>query len=562
MSKNEKIILAACAVLVIAAAGVSAGKYYFSHRVLMPKQGGEYIEGLVGAPQFINPLYAPSNDVDMDLTGLIYSGLLKIDADGQIQPDLAESYEISEDGKVYIFYIKGDARWHDGLEVTANDVVYTFDCILNPDYASPLIVSLRGTYVEAIDDLTVKFTLEEPFAPFLSTLTVGILPQHLWQDIPASSFQLAEFNRKPIGSGYYKFKSFIKDKKGAIHAYNLERNDRYYGQLPYIDNITFKFYPTFEEGIAALNNKNIQGLSYLPKDLKDQIRGRGDLAFYNPRLTQYTALFFNQKKRAELKNLNYRKVLALATNKEELVNDVLGGEGSVVHAPILEGLVGWHSDIAKYEYNLDEANKILDEEDDWKYLSDGDTFRAKMVKKENEDGEEVEERQDFTLNISTIDTEENVAVAEKLRDQWERVGIKVEIFTYNRLDLQKNIIKNYDYEILLYGEILGHDPDPYPFWHSAQIAQGLNLAQLADRDVDKLLEEARSTTNGEERQEKYVEFQNILAENLAAIFLYAPTYTYPVSEKVKGIEFARIVLPVDRFSGLQNWYIKTKRAWK
>lgn len=562
LSKSEKVIVFVAVGLIIAASLASGLKFYFDHRILVPKVGGEYIEGLVGAPQFLNPLYAPSNDVDMDLTSLIYSGLVKINPDGGVLPDLAESYEVSEDGKIYTFHIRGDARWHDGMEVTADDVIFTFESILNPQYSSPLLVSFRGIIVEKIDNLVVQFTLEEPFSPFLSTMTVGILPRHLWQDIPPSSFQLAELNRKPIGSGPYKFKSFIKDKKGAIHSYNLERNDRFYQNPPYIEKITFKMYPTFEEGIAALNNKNIQGLSYLPKDLENQIRGRSDLVYHNPPLTQYTALFFNQKKRTELKEVNYRKALALATNKDELVGEVLNGEAQIANGPITEGSIGWHPDIAKYEYNIEEANKLIDEEGAWKYISEGDTFRAKMVKKENEEGEEIEQREDFTLTLTTINTSESKAVAEKLREQWEKIGIKLEIKTYDRVELQKNIIKNYDYEIILYGEILGHDPDPFPFWHSSQIDQGLNLAQFANRDADKLLEDARTTIDREMRQKNYIEFQDILADKLPAIFLYSPTYTYPVTRKIKGVELNKMTLPSDRFAEISQWYIKTKRAWK
>ena len=561
LSKKEKIVFYIALGLVAVALIASGTKYYLDHRILVPKSGGEYIEGLVGAPQFINPLYAPSNDVDMDLTRLIYSGLLKINAQGEIQPDLAESYEVSDDGKIYTFYLRTDARWHDGFDVTADDVMFTFEAIQMAEYSSPLIVSFRGVLVEKVDDKTIRFTLEEPFSPFLSTLTVGILPRHLWQDIPASSFQLAEYNRKPIGSGPYKFKSFIKDKKGSIHAYNLEANERHYSQVPYIEKLTFKFYPTFEEGIVALKNRNVQGLSYLPKELKNEIRGRSDLIFYNPALTQYTALFFNQKKRSELKEFEYRQALALATNKDELVGDVLNNEAKVIHGPIPDGLLGYHPDIKKYELNIEEANRLIDEEDDWNYISEGDTFRAKMVTKENEEGEDVEERQDFTFTITTIDTKENIAVAEKLAEQWERIGIKAEVLTYSRVELQ-TIIKNYNYEILLYGEIFGRDPDPYPFWHSAQIDLGLNLAQLANRDVDKLLEDARQLTDQEERAKKYVAFQDILAENLPAIFLYSPTYTYPVYKKVQGLDLIKITLPADRFADISNWYIKTKRAWK
>lgn len=561
LSKKEKVFMGVTSLVLLAAILTVSLAFYFEHRVFVPKDGGEYIEGLVGAPQFINPIYAPSNDVDMDITRLIYSGLMRITPDGSLEPDLAESYEIYDDGATYVFYLRGDARWHDGGQVTADDVIFTFDSILDPALASPLAVSFRSVKIEKIDDLTVQFALDEAFSPFLSTMTVGILPQHLWQDVPTTGFQIAEFNKKPIGSGPYQFKSFTRDKKGMIHSYSLERNEKYYAKLPYIKQITFKFYPTFEEGVNALNNKNVQGLSYLPRDSKEKIRGRSDLVYHAPAMPQYTALFLNQKKRAELKEYDYREALTLATDRQAIIDNVLRGQAKLINAPIPEGYVGYHAEIEKYGYNIEEANALLDETK-WKFLDANDTYRAILVEKENEEGETYEERQDFTLTISTIDTRDNISVAEAIRDQWERIGIKVEIIAYSSAELQRDIIKNHNFEILLFGEILGVDPDPYPFWHSSQIGTGLNLAQFANRDADTLLEEARTTTDVEVRQEKYEKFQNILAEKIPAIFLYSPTYTYPVTKKVMGIDIERITIPADRFSGIVNWYIKTKRAWE
>lgn len=561
LSKKDKMILGITSIILLAAVLTVGLTFYFEHRVFVPKNGGEYIEGLVGAPQFINPIYSVSNDVDMDITRLVYSGLMRITPEGSLEPDLAESYEISEDGTTYIFYLHGDARWHDGSQVTADDVIFTFDSILDPTLASPLSVSFRSAVVEKVDDLTVQFTLDDAFSPFLSTLTVGILPQHLWQDVPTTGFQIAEFNKKPIGSGPYMFKSFTRDKKGMIHSYSLERNEKFYGKLPYIDELTFKFYPTFEEGVNALNNKNIQGLSYLPRDSVEKILGRSDLTHHSPSMPQYTGLFFNQKKRSELKEFDYRYALALATDKQAIIDNVLRGQAELIDAPIPSGYVGYHAEIEKYTINLEEANALLDETK-WKYLDENDTYRAVMVEEENEEGETYEERQDFTLTISTIDTRENIAVAEAIRDQWELIGIRTEIAAYSSAELQRDIIKNHDFEILLFGEILGVDPDPYPFWHSSQIDSGLNLSQFANRDADNLLEAARTTAEVEIRQEKYEEFQDILAEKLPAIFLYSPTYTYPVTKKVMGINIARITIPADRFSGITDWYIKTKRAWE
>jgi len=266
LSFKENIIIKILAVIIFLCLVSIIYTNYFQNLATIPKNGGELTEGLIGAPLYINPILAQGrSDVDQDLSSLIFSGLLGYDADLRIVTDLAEKYEISEDQKTYTFYLKENLIWHDGEKLTASDVVFTFQSIQDPDFKSPLFRTFEGVLVEKTDDLTVKFTLQEPYAAFLNLLTVGLLPQHLWYDIPSSSATLAIDNQKPIGSGPFKFKSLIKEKSGIIKLYVLEKNKDYHGKVPYLDKIVFKFYPDYANAIEALINKDIQSLSFLPK---------------------------------------------------------------------------------------------------------------------------------------------------------------------------------------------------------------------------------------------------------------------------------------------------------
>ena len=175
LSKKEKLVLGIISLILLASVLTVGLTFYFEHRVFVPKAGGEYIEGLVGAPQFINPIYSASNDVDMDITRLVYSGLMRITPEGSLEPDLAESYEISEDGTTYLFYLRGDARWHDGGQVTADDVIFTFDSILDPTLGSPLAVSFRSVVVEKVKGLPVGEGLDAFTGKYVNMIDSGII---------------------------------------------------------------------------------------------------------------------------------------------------------------------------------------------------------------------------------------------------------------------------------------------------------------------------------------------------------------------------------------------------
>jgi len=514
---------------------------------MVPAVGGSYTEGLVGMPKLINPLYASLNDVDQDIASLVYSGLVKIDKHQQIIPDLAESWNVSDNQKEYTFVLHDNLKWHNGESLTVEDVVFTIQAIKDQEFKSPLATNFANVELQVIDDKTIKFILPESYSVFLENLTVGILPAHLWLEVVPANALLADYNLRPIGSGPYKFKSLTKDKLGNIKTYSLERNKDHIS-APYIKQINFKFYPDFTSMATALKNHNIDGASYLPKDLEGEVKTRKNLNYYNLSLPQYTAIFFNQKNNKILEDLKVRHALAYALDKYKIVNEALRGEGQVIHAPILTGFIGYNPNIAKYEYDKIKAGALLDEAG-WKLKEPQDEFRK------NKDIE-------LKIILTTVNRSENFKVTQMIQKMWQEIGVKTEIKIVESGQIQSDVIRKRNFEVLLFGEIFGADPDPYPFWHSSQAGEnGLNLANFVNKEADNVLEEARQISDPQQRHDKYIHFQNILNLQLPAVFLYTPKYVYPMSSSIQGVDTKVISIPADRFSNIEEWYVETKRSF-
>lgn len=534
-------------------------RVYSSVTDVVPKNGGRYIEGLVGAPYYVNPVLLQSNDSDRDLSRLIYSGLSRYDNERKIVPDLAERIDISKDEKQYTFTLRPGIQWHDGKPLTATDVLFTIEKIKDPAIKSPLFMSFKDVEIQKVDDRTIRFTLPKPFAPFLDLTTVGIVPQHIWGSIAPESFNLTSYNLKAVGSGAWKFKTIQKDRDGTIRSYTISRNDRYYGQKSYLDEIMFKFYPDIDSAVQALKNRNVDGISFLPHALRDRLVQDRDLGYYVFHLPQYTALFINQLSNPDLKSQAVRQALAYSIDKEKIVKEALYGEGRVVDAPILEGFVGYDPSLKKYAFDLKKAEKLLTSAG-WKKDEQGMWTKTEQSKKKGEKSK----KRVLRVTLTTVNQEENVRVAELLKTAWTQAGFTTEVSLVDQSRIKQDTIDPRGYEIFLYGEIIGSDPDLYPFWHSSQAhAPGLNLSVFSDPKADTLLEEGRAISDNAKRAATYSKFQQILVDKVPAVFLYNPTYNYVVSKKVKGIgDGKQIVYPSDRFLDSHNWHIKTTRTWK
>ncbi len=627
LNKKEKYFLFSAIILFSLSAIFLLVNFYFENTKIVPKQGGNYTEGVIGQPRLINPIFAPANDTDRDLSELIFSGLLKYDYQGKLVPDLAKDYQVSEEGKVFEFNLRENSFWQDGKPLTADDVVFTIKTIQNPDYKSPLRPSWLGVEVEKISDIKVRFTLKNSSAIFLENTTLKILPKHIWQDIDPNNFPLSVFNLKPVGSGPYKIKKIDQAKGGKIISLTLIRNP-YSLRESNLNKITFKFFDSEEDLLKAARNKKIEGFS-----LADSAKV-SDANFYSFSLPRYFAVFFNPKNQKIFEDQKIIQALNYATNKKEIIEQILDGKGKIVDSPVLPDIYGFNLPQKIYQFDINAAKDLLEKAG---FEEGAEGIREKIVKKEipfqfkgnlkqGSQGAEVQEMQKCLARDETIypngeisgyfgqktkeavtkfqekyleessgevlsltrkklneicfpATEQKIQLsftlilpanqgqlikaAELLKNQWKAIGAKIEIKTIDIGALEREIIKSRSYEALLFGEILGATPDPFPFWHSSQKKDpGLNLAMYEDDKADKLLEEARQISDKKTRGGKLESFQELFLTKIPVVLLYNPDYLYLASKKIKGVNAGIIADPSKRFSEITNWYIKTKRAWK
>lgn len=580
LSRTERLLISGSLVVILLSSSFLAVRFYKTHLQTVPADGGDYIEGVIGSIKYINPLYSNVSDVDSDIAGLVYSSLFKRGENAQLVNDLAESFTAGQDGKTYTVKIKSGATWHNGSPLTVDDIIFTFQAIKNSDYKSPLRFRFIGVEIEKVDDNTVKFNLAEPYAAFLDLLNFGILPQEVWQQIDPVSASLAELNLKPVGSGPYKFKSLVKDKSGNIRSYNLVKNDKYYGQKAHINTISFKLFGNITELISALNSNLINGISYLPEQEKRQVAARDSLNFYRLKLPKLSAVFFNSKLNPVLTDKKVRQALAYAIDKPKIVAEVMGGDGRVIDGPILPESFAYSPAVKKYNFDTATSSRLLNEAG-WKIveLKQADleqaeqdlTSKDEAVKKQAQAKINmgvgkwlIKNNSYLTLDLTTVDNDEYSRAAGLIAQFWKEINVKTTVSLVSATQIQTDIIRPRNFSALFYSEIAGADPDPYAFWHSSQIGQaGLNIADYSNKEVDKLLEDGRLASDVKTRQEKYKKFQEIIAEDEPAIFLYSSDYIYLQSKNIKGFNIKSIILPSDRFTGVNQWYIKTgkKIVW-
>ena len=534
---------------------------FFHFTVESPDFGGTLIEGLVGSPKQINPLLAQANDVDRDLSKLVYAGLTKYDKDGNLLMDLAESYEVSNDGLTYTFKLRKNLLWHDGSPLTAEDVVFTVLTVQNSDFNSLQVINWQGVDVSKIDDKTVVFKLKNKYAQFLNNTTMGIIPKHIWESVRPVSFGLSDFNLKPVGAGPYKFKRFQRDEAGNILTYEVESYEDYHFGPPFIETVKFNFYKTEKDMITALNDGDINSAAISPQQLS-AIKFRQRVLVKELHLPRYFSIFLNQNKSAILADKNVRVALNFGIDKNTIVENVLKGSGNAIVSPMIPDVINIAQPSISYEFNPETASGFL-EKSGWDYpisdLSNSSADSQPLFRQKDSDDDTPAV---LGFELTTSDWPELVLVAEEVRKQWEKLGFEVRLQILALPELQQ-VIKDRQYDALLFGEVLNLDPDPFSFWHSSQKKDpGLNLALYDNKNVDKLLEEARQTVNSEQRKDKYEELQDLLLADAPAIFIYSPDFIYIQSKKINNNQSEIISVPSDRFGLINEWYIETRRIKK
>ena len=513
---------------------------YTTTTVIVPAEGGTYVEGIAGSPTYLNPLLSGYNQVDADLVSLIFSGLTDINEKGEVVPDLARKWDISEDGLTYTFYLRPDVSWHDGKPLTADDMVFTIKALQDPNFQGPpeLATLWQTVNTEKGSDHIVSFTLEEPFAPFLAHTRVPILPKHILEGVPATELPLHPFSAHPVGTGPFRLLELT-----AEHLL-LETNPYYHGQKPYLDKVEFRFYRDYGEIFSAYQRGEVEGISrVLPPDL-DRVRQVEGLNLYSTWLSRYTLVFLNLEAPA-FQEKEVRQALLWAIDRQRIIDQILDGQGLVADSPILPNSWAYDEEIPRYEYNPQRAKALL-EEAGWV-----DT---------NNDGVREKEGVPLEFPLLTNDDPLRVHIIEEIARELAEVGVRVrtQILGYGVCEL----LQSHHFTAVLYGwGDLPPDPDLYEMWHSTQATdEGQNYGGFANRDVDELLEQARLINDPAQRAELYRRFQEIFAQEVPALLLYYPIYDYAVSEQVKGVQLGPLSTPSDRFRTIADWYVNTKRV--
>ncbi|QSH39396.1 hypothetical protein JXR01_00050 [Candidatus Kaiserbacteria bacterium] len=515
----------------------------------IPVRGGSVKEGVIGAPRFINPLLALS-DTDRDLTSLMYAGLTRPTSSGDLIPDLAERYTISEDGTQYRFTLRDDARFHDGVPVTADDVVFTLNKVQDPVIKSPRRADWDGVTVEKINDREVLFTLQRPYAPFLENTAIGILPRHIWVDVSPQEFAFSNFNTQPIGSGPFKLKKIAYDSSGIPTYYDLRAFSNYTLGRPFINKLTVYFYANEEELLRAYSAGTVTSMSAVSSSVLNEYLVE-DSELLQITLPRIFAIFFNQNKNHAFADKDVRLALETLLDKEAIKNEVLSGYGTIIDSPIPPGAVAGQDvslHIEKSPQERQEEARLILETAGWEFNEELQQWT---------DGEQI-----LSFSIATANTPELKRAAQIAANMWAEAGISVKVNVFETGDLNQNIIRPRDYEALLFGEVVGRGLDLFAFWHSSQKDDpGLNIANYTNSTVDDLLAKARTISDKEERDELYLQFEEEIIADAPAVFLYAPDFLYVVPMHLRGVDIDLVTTPSERFSGVHLWHTQTERIW-
>jgi len=536
--------------LVLLAGGVVAQTRGLSrfYQQLAPAPGGTYTEGVIGTFTNASPLYA-TGSVDATVSRLVFSGLMQYDSNNQLVGDLAYKLEANPQASSYTAHLRENLFWQDGTPLTADDVVFTYQTIQNPDAKSPLRPNWQNVKIEARDARTVVFTLPHGLASFPHSLTSGIVPKHLLSNIPASNLRSVSFNtNSPVGSGPFQWEAVQvvgSTPETREEQVGLVRNELYYQSRPLLDRFVVRAFRSEEALRKALAKREVTaaaGLDTLPPEMKDA----NGIYRYNVPLMGEVMVFLRNNSPI-LADTNVRRALTQATDTIAIIQG-LGYPVIKADSLLLRSHIGYDAGTVQLAFNPSEAKKQLDTVG-WSKIGP--------------DGIRQKDNQKLQIQLVSRSNSQYAYVTSMLQKQWREVGVKVDVLLQPDEELQSTIAFH-NYDALLYGITLGSDPDIYAYWHSSQAdpasAQRLNFAEYKSGVVDASLEGGRGRVDPVLRATKYRPMLEQWKKDAPAIALYQPHYLYITTDKVYGFQPTRFNTPTDRFANVQNWAIRDQRV--
>lgn len=519
------------------------------HKSLQPAAGGIYSEGIVDAYTNANPLYA-TGEANSAVSKLMFASLFKYDTQNNLVGDLAENIQADPAGKRYTVRLKPNLTWHDGKPLTANDVVFTYKTIQNPDVQSPLSVSWQDVKVMAKDARTAVFELPNPLSSFPYSLTNGLIPQHKLRDTAADNLRSASFNTvSPIGAGPYMLKTVevtgnspsTRQEKIALVPF-----EDYHGGAPKISSFIIRTFPNNESMLQSYRDKTLTamvGISNLPEDmLKDTSVQRMSLP-----LTAANMVFFKTTA-GVLQEAPVRQALVAAADVDKITAD-LPKPVLPVRSPLLQSSPGYDP---KYEQKFEGPEKAaaLLTQAGWQMQPDG--IRTKAGKP-------------LTFRLYAQRAPEYESITKQLQQQWKAIGVDAQVFLQEAGDLGTTVAGSgngtgHSYDALLYGISLGVDPDEYVYWHSKQAdiraAAWLNFSEYKSAVADAALEAGRTRIDPGLRAVKYQPFLQAWQQDAPALGLYQPHFSYVTRGQVFGFSERTLTQPTDRFNTVEQWMIR------
>lgn len=498
-----------------------------------PAYGGAIIDSSIGEPTTLIPMLA-SDSPSHAVAGLIFNGLVKYDKDLTLIGDLARGWDISEDGLTITFYLRKGVKWQDGVEFTAEDVLFGYKTIIDPDVPSAYKEDyLQAKKAQVLDKYTFRVTYDKPFAPALSSWgSLVVLPKHI---LEGKDITKTEFGRNPIGLGPFKLVSW-ETGQGIV----LEANPDYYEGRPYLDKYIYRIIPDSATSFMELKAGGVDFMGLTPV----QYRRQTDTRYFKDNFQKfrypafsYTYLGFNLK-HPWFKEKQVRQAIAYAIDKDEIIKGVLFGLGSPATGPYVPHTWPYNPDVKKYDYNPDKAKALLGN-CGWQD-TDGDGILQK-------DGRDFE----FTI-LTNMGNSLRTKTASIIQWRLSQIGIKVNIRVIEWSTFINEFIDEKRFEAVLLGWSIGLDPDQYDIWHSSKTDEKeLNFISYSNPQVDELLEKGRRIFDIESRKKIYYRLQEILAEEQPYVFLYVPDNLPIVHKRFKGIEPA----PIGIGYNIHEWFV-------
>ncbi|MBI5196450.1 MAG: peptide-binding protein [Nitrospirae bacterium] len=481
-----------------------------------------------------------SDSASGEISGLIFNGLTKYDKDIKITGDLADSWTISPDGLIITFNLKKGVKWQDGVEFTADDVLFTYQKVTDPKVATPYSSNYGPVKkVEALDKYTVRVTYSEPYAPALESWGMGIIPRHLLQ---GKDINTDEFNRNPVGTGPYKLKGWVTGQKIVLDA-----NDNYFEGRPKIDQYTAKITTDQSAMFLELQAGIIDFMSLTPTQFKVQSEKTLIKKFFqkfNYPAFSYTYLGYNLLD-PRFADKKVRQALSHAINKEAIINGVLFGYGTPCTGPFPPESWAYNPKVKTFDYNPELAKALL-KESGWIAGKSG------FLEKDN---------QPFSFTILVNQGNDvRLKSAQIIQQDFKKVGIDVKISVLEWQTMLHEFIDKKKFEAVILGWALSRDPDMYDIWHSAKTKEGeFNFISYKNPEVDRLLLEGRRTFDIEARKKIYFKIHEMLAEDQPYTFLYVPDALPILHKRFKGVQKTALGIAHDWHL---NWYVpKNKAEW-